>query len=177
MRYLPAFILDVVLVMIFAAIGRASHEQNPAEFLLTAWPFLVALVGGHLIALLLPGRPRRPWSPLWGAVVWIVTVTGGMLLRIAAGDTAAVPFIIVATLTLGLFLVGWRLLTALLRRRASRASSRSLNEDSEADRDESLSFRAAEPVEAPSSRVAEPVEAPEVPGSPNDPDDLPPRSA
>ena len=124
MRYLPAVIVDVVLVLIFAAIGRASHDENPAGFLLTAWPFLIALVIGHLVAALLPGRPRRPWSVLWGVVVWIVTVAGGMLIRVLSGDTAEVPFIIVATIVLGVFLVGWRAITALLRRRRGTAGGR-----------------------------------------------------
>ncbi|AZS46266.1 MULTISPECIES: DUF3054 domain-containing protein [Microbacterium] len=132
MRYLPAVVVDVVLVLIFAAIGRASHDENPAGFLLTAWPFLIALLIGHLLAALLPGRPRRPWSVLWGAVVWIVTVAGGMLIRVLSGDTAEVPFIIVATLVLGAFLVGWRAITALLRR------GRNSPDAAEATRSESL---------------------------------------
>lgn len=124
MRFLPAVIVDAVLVLIFAVIGRASHDESPAGFLLTAWPFLVALIVGHALAALLPGRPRRPWSVLWGVVVWVVTVAGGMLLRVATGDTAQLAFIIVATLTLGVLLVGWRAVTALLRRgRASRAAA------------------------------------------------------
>ncbi|KJL21174.1 hypothetical protein RN51_02188 [Microbacterium oxydans] len=117
MRYLPAVVVDVVLVLVFAAIGRASHDENPAGFLLTAWPFVIAVLAGHALAALLPGRPRRPWSLLWGAVVWIVTVVGGMLIRVLSGDTAEVPFIIVATLVLGAFLVGWRAIAALVRRR------------------------------------------------------------
>lgn len=117
MRYLPAFIVDAVLVLVFAAIGRASHSENPLEFLLTAWPFLVALVIGHALAALVPARPRRPWSLGWGVVVWVVTVAGGMLIRVASGDTAEVPFIIVASLVLGAFLIGWRLITMLVRRR------------------------------------------------------------
>lgn len=117
MRYVPALLLDAVFVLVFAAIGRASHDENPAGFLITAWPFLVALVVGHLIAALLPGRPRRPWALAWGAVVWVVTVAGGMLLRIASGDTAQVAFIIVATITLGVLLIGWRAAAALMRRR------------------------------------------------------------
>lgn len=122
MRYLPAVIVDAVLVLVFAVIGRASHDESPAGFLLTAWPFLVALLLGHLLAALLPERPRRPWSILWGVVVWVVTVAGGMLLRVVGGDTAQVPFIIVATVTLGVFLVGWRGIAALVRRQRGRAS-------------------------------------------------------
>lgn len=117
MRYVPALILDAVLVLIFAAIGRASHDEDPAGFLLTAWPFVIALLVGHAIAALLPARPRRPWSLLWGAVVWVVTVAGGMVLRVVGGDTAQVPFIVVATIVLGVFLLGWRALAALMRRR------------------------------------------------------------
>lgn len=124
MRYLPALILDAVFVLVFAVIGRASHDEDAAGFLLTAWPFLAALVVGHLVAALLPTRPRRPWSAAWGAVVWVVTVIGGMLLRVASGATAQVAFIVVATLVLGVFLVGWRLVAALVRRR--RATDRGI---------------------------------------------------
>ena len=134
MRYLPAVIVDVVLVLIFAAIGRASHSENPAGFLLTAWPFLIAVFVGHALAALLPGRPRRPWSLLWGTVVWLVTVAGGMLIRVLSGDTAEVPFIIVATIVLGVFLVGWRAIAALLRRRRGASGSDDLGDASAAER-------------------------------------------
>lgn len=120
MRYVPALILDAVFVLVFAVIGRASHQEDAGGFLITAWPFLVALLLGHAVAALLPARPRRPWSLLWGVVVWVVTVVGGILLRLVSGDTAQVAFVIVATLTLGLLLVGWRAVAALLRRRAAR---------------------------------------------------------
>lgn len=116
MRYLPALLVDAVLVLIFAVIGRASHGEDPIGFLLTAWPFLVALVIGHALAALVPMRPRRPWSLGWGVIAWVVTVAGGMLLRIATGDTAETPFIIVASIVLAVFLLGWRLITLLVRR-------------------------------------------------------------
>lgn len=131
MRYLPALIVDALFVLIFAAIGRASHEEDPAGFLLTAWPFLVALLVGHLVAALLPGRPRRPWSLLWGAVVWVVTVAGGMLVRVLGGDTAEVPFIIVATVVLGVLLIGWRAIAALVRRRRATHTDDAADEASE----------------------------------------------
>lgn len=122
MRFVPAFIVDAVLVLVFAVIGRASHGESPGGFLITAWPFIVALLVGHVVAALLPARPRRPWSLGWGAVVWLVTVVGGVLLRVATGDTAQIAFIIVTTLVLGVFLVGWRAAAAFLRRRAGRSN-------------------------------------------------------
>lgn len=129
MRFLPALLVDAVLVLVFAAIGRASHQEDPAGFFLTVWPFLVALLLGHAAALLLPGRPRRPWSLSWGAVVWAVTVVGGMLLRLLSGDTAEVPFVIVATLVLAVFLLGWRGLTALVRRSRGHRGAAPAEED------------------------------------------------
>lgn len=152
MRFLPALIVDALLVLVFAAIGRASHQEDPAGFLLTAWPFLVALVVGHLLALLLPGRPRRPWSLLWGAVVWIVTVAGGMLVRVLSGDTAETPFIIVAAVVLAVFLLGWRGIAALVRR---------------------LRGGPAEPLTAPGAPVepVEPVEPESRAGGPDAHDD------
>ncbi|MFS2242921.1 DUF3054 domain-containing protein [Microbacterium sp. OR16] len=123
MRFLPAIIVDAVFVLVFAAIGRASHDENPLGFLLTAWPFLVALVVGHALAALVPARPRRPWSLGWGLIVWVVTVAGGMVLRLATGDTAETPFIIVAALVLAAMLLGWRLIALLARRyRAPRSA-------------------------------------------------------
>ncbi|WP_309127584.1 DUF3054 domain-containing protein [Microbacterium sp.] len=123
MRYLPAFLVDAVLVLIFAVIGRASHQEDPSGFLITAWPFLVALVAGHLLAALVPMRPRRPWSLGWGVVAWVVAVAGGMLLRVVSGGTAETPFIIVAAIVLAAFLIGWRLIALLVRRyRSPRAT-------------------------------------------------------
>ena len=116
MRYLPAFIVDAVLVLIFSVIGRLSHGEDALGLFVTAWPFLVALLVGHAIAALLPQRPRAPWRMLWGTVVWVVTIVGGMLLRVASGATAQVPFIIVATLVLAVFLLGWRGIVLLVRR-------------------------------------------------------------
>ncbi|MFD5224589.1 DUF3054 domain-containing protein [Microbacterium sp. NPDC058342] len=124
MRYLPAFVVDAVLVLIFAVIGRVSHDEDALGFLLTAWPFLVALAVGHGLAALVPLRPRRPWSLGWGVIAWVVTVAGGMLLRVATGDTAEMPFIVVASLVLALFLLGWRLAALLVRRyRGSREAT------------------------------------------------------
>jgi len=169
MRFVPAFIVDAVLVLVFAVIGRASHGEDPGGFLLTAWPFIVALLLGHIVAALLPARPRRPWSLAWGAVVWLVTVVGGLLLRVVAGDTAQIAFMIVTTLVLGVFLVGWRAVAALLRRRAGRASDVGAargrpegreDDDTPVDRDAPADAAASERAQEEPSPEADPESGP-----------------
>ncbi len=110
-----AAVVDVVCVTGFAAVGRASHDEAVLTGLvLTAWPFLVALVAGWLVTL----AWRRPVAPVrTGIGVWVVTVAGGMLLRALTGAGTAPAFIVVATLTLGALLVGWRAIAALASRR------------------------------------------------------------
>lgn len=113
-----ALAIDAVLVVGFAAIGRATHESGMlgdggVGLLTTAWPFLVALGAGWLVSAAWRA-PRAPWRT--GLPVWAVTVVGGMLLRALSGQGTAVPFIVVATLTLLALLVGWRLVAALAAR-------------------------------------------------------------
>jgi hypothetical protein len=115
---LLALLLDIVLVVGFAALGRASHDSDVFGGLwLTAWPFLVGLGVGWLVmtAWRAPDAPVRT-----GLGVWAATVVGGMLLRAASGQGTALPFIIVATVTLLVLLVGWRLIAALVTRRRLR---------------------------------------------------------
>ncbi len=114
-----ALVVDATLVVGFAATGRASHDSDVlAGLWQTSWPFLSALAAGWLVA----RAWRRPIAPLrTGAIVWAVTLLGGMLLRLASGQGTAVPFIVVAALTLFALLVGWRAAAAglnALRRRA-----------------------------------------------------------
>lgn len=109
-----AFGLDAALVVVFAAIGRASHgEDGLLGLATTAWPFLAALAAGWLATL----AWRAPLAPVrTGVGVWAITLVGGMLLRAASGQGIAVPFIVVAALTLLVLLVGWRVLAAAVRR-------------------------------------------------------------
>ncbi|MGL3149781.1 DUF3054 domain-containing protein [Microbacterium sp. A82] len=117
-------LIDVVLVAVFCVIGRLSHDSGivgdiPGT-LNTMWPFLAAVLIAHAVVLLLRWHPERL---MVGLLVWAVTVVGGLLLRVASGQGTALPFTIVATLTLALFLLGWRAIYALVRRarRRSRA--------------------------------------------------------
>lgn len=110
--------LDIVLVIAFAAIGRASHDSDVWTGLWqTAWPFLVGLGLGWLVTL----AWRAPLAPVrTGLGVWAVTVAGGMLLRAVTGQGTAVAFIVVASVTLFAALIGWRGIAALVRRRRAR---------------------------------------------------------
>lgn len=122
MRSVTALLIDLVLVVVFAAIGRASHNEPVLSGLLdTAMPFLVA--GGIAWVVLL--MRKRPAVDLWsGVFVWWVTAIGGLCLRLAMGDTARWPFWVVTLLVLGAFLIGWRLIAGfVLRRRGVVASS------------------------------------------------------
>ena len=113
-----ALLLDTVLVVAFAALGRASHDSDVfAGLWQTAWPFLIGLAVGWLVTL----AWRAPLAPVrTGLGIWAATVIGGMLLRAASGQGTALPFMIVATLTLLVLLVGWRVIAALVARRRSR---------------------------------------------------------
>lgn len=118
-RLALVLLADVVLVVVFAAIGRATHDGDVlgplgSGLATTAWPFLVALVLGWLIA----RAWRAPLAPVrTGLIVWAVTVVVGMVLRAVSGQGVAVAFVIVASITLALFLVGWRVVARLASRR------------------------------------------------------------
>ncbi|MCH1883527.1 DUF3054 domain-containing protein [Agrococcus sp. ARC_14] len=120
-----AVAIDVVLVVAFAAIGRATHHdgvlgESGLGLATTAWPFLAALAAGWLTS----RGWRAPTAPLrTGVPLWLVTVVGGMLLRAVSGQGTAVPFIVVATLTL-LLLVGWRAIAATVRTARVAATAR-----------------------------------------------------
>jgi hypothetical protein len=107
-------VLDVALVVMFAAVGRRSHAEglDPAGIARTAAPFLVGTAAGWLLAsLTLDSGPR---TLAFGAVVVVCTVVVGMLLRRVAGDGTAPSFVLVATTVLTGLLLGWRLVARLV---------------------------------------------------------------
>lgn len=114
LRAVP-IVIDLVCVMVFAIIGRASHNESPiAGALGTAWPFLVACLAGWVILAVLSDRGTDVRGTL---IVWLVTLAGGMALRVAAGGTTHWSFVLVAAIFLGAVFAGWRLLATALRRR------------------------------------------------------------
>lgn len=120
-RYPVALLLDALVLVVFAAVGRREHDSGPIVGVLeTAWPFLAGAALGHLILALLR---RSPVSLTGGVVVWTAAVVGGMVLRQATGDGTAFSFIVVATCFTGFFLIGWRLLARGLTRRRPRGDA------------------------------------------------------
>lgn len=112
---------DAVLIMAFAAIGREAHQRGEiiTGVLATAWPFLAGAAAAWLV-LRLWREPLALWPA--GVAVWLGAVTLGMVLRAVTGQAVVLPFIIVALLSLGVLLLGYRLAAAGVRRFA--ASSR-----------------------------------------------------
>jgi len=109
--------LDVVLVLVFAAIGRASHGEGSAVLgvLLVALPFLVGTAAGWGFVRWRSARWPVDLGP--GVVVWASTLVVGMLLRVVTQVGIAPSFVVVAGLFLAFVLLGWRaLLPRLLPR-------------------------------------------------------------
>lgn len=109
--------LDAVAVVAFAALGRASHAESIlgdlTGTLLTAAPFVV---GGAVGAL--AGRTwRDPLAWRSGLAVWVGAAVIGLVLRAAVTGRLPLSFAIVATVSLGVLLLGWRAVARLLRAR------------------------------------------------------------
>ncbi len=115
----PAAVLDVAWVLAFVVIGRSSHTEGLrlAGVARTAWPFLVGLAAGWVVA----RAWRTPAALVPTAVtLWPVCVVVGMLLRVASGQGVVPAFVAVALAFVGLGLLGWRALALLLPERGIR---------------------------------------------------------
>ncbi|SIR61295.1 DUF3054 domain-containing protein [Williamsia sterculiae] len=124
---------DVLAILVFVIIGRFNHHDGlrPTGILSTFWPFALGAVLGWSLCYVVAQvrssdllhhdfRPESIWVD--GMVIWVATVAIGMVLRQQFGQGIAISFVIVATIVLGLFLLGWRgARMAMLRRRLSGA--------------------------------------------------------
>ena len=103
-----AVVADVLVVLVFAAVGRSNHHESAglAGVWHTAWPFLL----GTAIALTLSAVTRTdPLSLRAGVRVWLWTVVIGMVVRASLDEGTALSFVIVALIVLGALFLGWRL--------------------------------------------------------------------
>ncbi|WP_433036729.1 DUF3054 domain-containing protein [Actinomycetospora sp. CA-053990] len=108
--------LDAAAVLAFAAIGRASHTEDLAGTLLTAAPFAV----GAAVATLAARTWREPLAWRAGLAVWAGAVVIGLPLRAAITGRLPLSFAIVATVALGVLVLGWRGVVRLLGRSVTR---------------------------------------------------------
>lgn len=96
--------VDAALILLFAAVGRRTHEHGISVIgiLETAWPFLLAYVLTALVS-----RSWRSPAALWpvALVLWAGTVAGGLAVRALTGAGVALSFQIVTLLVLGALLV------------------------------------------------------------------------
>ena len=111
-----AFGIDIVAVVLFVVIGRRNHHETGnlvVGALRIVAPFLIALIVGWLAA----RAVRDPMSMRNGTVIWACTVVLGLILRrLVFQRGIAVAFIIVTTITLAVFLIGWRAVARIVTR-------------------------------------------------------------
>jgi hypothetical protein len=102
-----ALVADALVVIVFAAVGRANHHESGRVIGVwhTAWPFLVGTALAWALTALLKADPL---SLRAGVRVWLWTLVIGMVVRHSIGHGTPVAFVIVALLVLGALFVGWR---------------------------------------------------------------------
>jgi hypothetical protein len=116
-RWIGAAAVDAAAVVVFALAGRNAHDESSGVSTVAtiAAPFLVGLVAGWLLD---PRARARPMATATGITVWLATAAIGLLLRRIVWDRGtAISFVIVATVVLGVLLVGWRAIWAIAQRR------------------------------------------------------------
>ena len=110
--------LDTAVVVSFVAIGRRNHDQNEeiSGLVETAAPFLIALA----IAWVIWRVWLQPDAVTTGVRVWLTTLGLGMVLRNLVFDNGtATSFVLVASIFLGTFIVGWRAVAGALAFRST----------------------------------------------------------
>ena len=108
--------MDFSFLLLFVGIGRSTHHDGGtvAGFANTLWPFVTGLLAGWALT---QWTHRNSLAPSSGLLIVLTTVALGMALRVVSGQGTALSFIIVATVFLSIFLVGWRFVFSLFSRR------------------------------------------------------------
>ena len=113
-------LVDALAVLVFAAIGTRSHQEDLGlvAVLEVAAPFLV----GGLVGALVGRTWQDPLGVRRGIAVWVGAVVVGMLLRWVFVDRPPLSFVVVATVSLAVLVLGWRgAVLGIIRLRARRA--------------------------------------------------------
>ncbi len=103
-----ASVADLLCVVAFAIIGRASHAEalDPGGVMTTLAPFWVGFLLGWGI---ITAQYRSGFEVSDGVIVAAVTVSAGMTLRALLGGGVQLAFVLVASVFLLTALVAWRL--------------------------------------------------------------------
>ena len=112
-RRLRDFVYDTLCVLLFVVIGTRNHKTDTglSGIIYVAAPFFIALSLAHLAPMMQRGAKALPHQ----YVVWGYTIVMGMVLRNFAFDRGTAPaFVIVATIFLGVTMLGWRALAERL---------------------------------------------------------------
>ena len=115
---LPALLADVVAVLAFAVLGRASHgeQADVVGVLVTAGPFLAGVALGWCAA-----RVRAaPITLRAGGLVLAATLLAGLIGRAVITGRLPPTFVLVTALTLAVLLLGWRAVALAVTRRPLR---------------------------------------------------------
>jgi len=113
-----ALIADVVAVVVFAALGQVAHDGSGQRLGLLATLGMFGL--GLAAAWSLPLVRAAPTGLRAGAVVLVGTVVVGVALRAVVTGRLPLSFVLVAGLSLAVLLLGWRVLSVGVARRAAR---------------------------------------------------------
>jgi len=97
-------LLDVGCVLLFTLSNRETND-DPMGPLHSAWPFLAALLAGWAIARAWR-RPRR--IRYTAIVVWLITAVIGLTLRALTVGLLESTYVLLSTVALGVFILGWR---------------------------------------------------------------------
>jgi hypothetical protein len=114
---------DVLSVLLFAVVGRLSHDDGLTlgGLVTTAWPFVVGVAGGWVGVFI---ARLAPLSNAAAAMMLVKTLILGCILRVVFTDgNAPWSFVAVTTVVLGVLFFGWRLVARQLAGRSTGASA------------------------------------------------------
>lgn len=114
-RYLGALVGDLLVVLLFVAVGFMQHSTplTTQNLFLVGWPFAVGVLLGHL-AIRAWRAPFRIWPH--GIFVWAITLATGMAVRTLFSAGTEVSFIIVTAAVTAVGMLGWRAVAQFLTR-------------------------------------------------------------
>jgi hypothetical protein len=108
-----AVVLDLAVLIGFAAVGRRTHGEGDAiaEIAAVAWPFAAAW-----LAVAGTSRALIATAPVPAAVSWLAAWPLALILRALSGRGDAPSFALVALVVPLAGLTGWRAAARLVRR-------------------------------------------------------------